>query len=167
MHRPNRRLIVGAAAVLLVFALWVTVRAILPSDEELRQTAEAQIERRLGVAATIGALGWRLLPAPEVTLSDVMFAQSQPLTLRRLSIYPALGRSLRREHHDRAHRVDGAFPHVSLRAFRRRNPAPGGTHRSPGRQPQVSRPTGLAHRDLRSAGGRIDFDEQWRPRAAE
>jgi len=171
MQRPNRRVIAGGAAVLAVVALGFAVSALVPGDEELRQAAEAQVERRLGVRATIGSLSWRLLPAPEVRLRDIKLAQSQPLTIRQLTIHPALGRTLRRRTLmiERVE-VDGAvIPTVSLRAFRARTPASA-------REAPVTRINSVTFRDVTWISrtgipvpleGEIEFDEEWRPRSAE
>lgn len=171
MQRPNRRVIAGGAAVLAVVALGFAVSALVPGDEELRQAAETQIERRLGVRATIGSLSWRLLPAPEVRLRDIKLAQSQPLTIRQLAIHPAVGRTLRRRTImiERVE-VDGAVvPTVSLRAFRNRTPAPA-------RQAPVTRISSVTFRDVTWISrtgipvpleGDIEFDEEWRPHSAE
>jgi len=171
MQRPNRRVIAGGAAVLAVVALGFAVSALVPGDEELRQAAEAQVERRLGVRATIGSLSWRLLPAPEVRLRDIKLAQSQPLTIRQLTIHPALGRTLRRRTLMIARvEVDGAvIPTVSLRAFRARTPASA-------REAPVTRINSVTFRDVTWISrtgipvpleGEIEFDEEWRPRFAE
>lgn len=151
-------------------ALWLALVLVLPSDEALAVRAAGELQRRLGVPVTLGALHWRLLPVPVVALQDAATRQPQPIQIKKLTIYPNLAALLDGRFKVDRMEVDGAVvPQLSLRALDQGLRASGpGTTATP-----LER---FVFRDLRWIArygiavvydGEIDFDPNWRPRQAQ
>lgn len=179
MTRRNKWLVAGAVLVTVLAGAWLALLAAVPSDEELARRIEAEIEAGTGVAVTVGAVHWRLLPTPAVTIADFATRQEQPLKARSLTVHPRMGPLLfERRLLVREAVLDGAVVHtVSLGAFRGKV-APSG--RAPASAPTAPDDEHVSLEQLRFRDltwisrtgvevpleGEIDFDPQWRPRVA-
>ncbi|MDB5963717.1 MAG: hypothetical protein JWQ72_217, partial [Polaromonas sp.] len=173
MNRARTWLVGTAAAVgLLAVAIAVAV-SLIPSDEELAAKAASGLQDALGARVTIGALHWHLLPVPRVDIEDAVVHQPQPITLKRLLVYPDTSALWRRVVRIKRAELDGAVvPQVSLRGLGKNaaaGAAPGGFSLDP---VPLER---FEFRDVtwRSRtnipviySGEVDFDAGWRPREA-
>lgn len=180
MTRRNKWLLGAAVLLVLLAAAWVALIAFLPSDEELARRIETELEEATGVKVVIGAVHWRVLPAPAITIEDFATHQEQPLKARTLTLYPRTGPLLReRRLRVREAVLEGAVvPTVSLGAFRGKV-APSG--RAPASAPAVVEEEHTSLETLRFREltwisrtgiavpfeGEIDFDPKWRPRTAD
>lgn len=83
-----RKWLPGAGLFAGVLALLAVVAArLIPSDQELARRAASELEAVLGVPVTIGALHWRLLPSPSVTIENAATGQPQPIEVKRFSAW--------------------------------------------------------------------------------
>ena len=170
MGRWKNRIVAGVV-VAIVVALCVTVVLVLPSDEDLRKQAVAEVDRRFGIKVTIASVHWQLLPTPAVTVRHTKTDQKQPIEIRQLSAYPNLRRALldRRFSVDRLE-LDGAvIPTASLAAIR------GKQKRTVG-NPYVALVEHVRFRNVTWISrigisvpieGEVDFDPLWRPHYAQ
>ncbi|MEO5660773.1 MAG: hypothetical protein ABIQ90_13405 [Polaromonas sp.] len=163
-----------ALGVLALFA--IAVFRLIPSDQELAQRAATELQARLGVPVSVGAVHWHLLPSPRVVIENAVTRQPQPLEVRQLTAHlnpAALWQ--RRLKLDRAEVQGAVLPQLSLRELTL--------------QPQSTAPNAaenfepdalpLAHLDFREVtwisrhgkrlvfDGEADFDAGWRPRTAQ
>ncbi len=170
MRRRSRRI---AAAVVVVggVVLWACSLLVLPSDEDLRQQAVAELDRRFGVTVAITSVHWQLLPTPAITVRGAKTDQKQPIEIRKLIVYPNLRRALlQREVSVELLELDGAvIPTASLAAFRGKQTKP------------VARPDVILVEQVHFRGvvwisrtdipvpieGEITFEPLWRPRHAQ
>ena len=167
----------GIGFTLGVFALLaVIVVSLIPSDEELARRAAAELEAKLGVPVSIGALHWQLLPSPLVVIENAATRQPQPLEVKKLTAYldtAALWQ--RRLKVDRAELQGAVVPQLSLRALAPQDPAAGAD--KPGSFTVDEIPlarfefhdvTWISRRGNRVVyDGEVDFDAGWRPRTAQ
>lgn len=186
--RRTRQWLLGAGIVLGALGLLAMVLVrLVPSDEELRLRAMAELEAALGVPVSVGALHWQLLPSPRVTIESVVTTQTQPIEVKKLTAYPntaALWR--RRLKLDRAELQGAVLPQLSLRELGDKTPsettqktqepaAPGQAQKSgkltvdelPLAQFAFRDVTWISRTGVRIGfDGEVDFDAGWRPRSA-
>lgn len=173
MTRAHRWL-VGLGLVLgLTALLWVAVMRLVPSDDELARRAARQLETWLGVKVNVGALRWRLLPAPALVMENIVTVQPQPIVIQKLSAYPdLLALWQRRVKIDRAELQGATVPQLSLGwALARPQQGSEPSESSVGDIPLAR----LVFRDVTWMSrhgvpviydGQVDFDPGWRPRQA-
>ena len=167
----------GIGFTLGVFALLaVIVVSLIPSDEELALRAAAELEAKLGVPVSIGALYWQLLPSPLVVIENAATRQPQPVEVKKLTAYldtAALWQ--RRLKVDRAELQGAVVPQLSLRALARQGQTVGAD--KPGKFTVDEIPlarfefhdvTWISRRGNHVVyDGEVDFDARWRPRTAQ
>ena len=116
-----RQWLIGGGIALGVLGLGAVVAVkMIPSDEELKVRAAAELEAALGVPVSVGALHWQLLPSPRVTVENVVTTQTQPIEVKKLTAYldtSALWK--RRLKVARAELDGGVVPQLSLRGLNR------------------------------------------------
>jgi len=181
MMRTRKWLLgVGLALGALGLLAIVLVR-LIPSDEELRLRATAELEAALGVPVSVGALHWQLLPSPRVVIENVSTMQAQPVEVKKLTAHPntaALWQ--RRLKLDRAELEGAVLPQLSLHDLGEKQPSDAAKKpeeaRKPGKLTVDELP--LAHVDFRDVtwisrtgvrivfDGEADFEAGWRPRTA-
>ena len=186
--RRTRQWLLGAGIVLGALGLLAIVLVrLVPSDEELRLRAMAELEAALGVPVRVGALHWQLLPSPRVTIENVVTTQTQPIEVKKLTAYPnttALWQ--RRLKLDRAELQGAVLPQLSLRELgdkmpsettqKTQEPAAPGQAQKSGKLTVDELPLAqFAFRDVTwisrtgvriGFDGEADFDAGWRPRTA-
>jgi hypothetical protein len=170
MERRIKRIVAGIIVAILV-VLCVTVVLVLPSDEDLRKQAVAEVDRRFGIKVTIASVHWQLLPTPSVTVRRAETDQKQPIEILRLSAYPNLRRVLldRRFTVERLE-LDGAvIPTASLAAFRRKQKrAVVNPHVAPVEHVRFRNVTWISRIGIPvPIEGEVDFDPLWRPHYAQ
>ncbi|ABE42080.1 AsmA-like C-terminal region-containing protein [Polaromonas sp. JS666] len=173
MTRAHRWL-VGLGLVLgLPVLLWVAMMRLVPSDDELARRAALQLEAWLGVKVNVGALHWRLLPAPTLVMENIITVQPQPIVIQKLTAYPdLLALWQRRVKMDRVDLHGATVPQLSLGwALARPEHGREPTESSVGDIPLAR----LVFRDVTWISrhgvpviydGEVDFDPGWRPRHA-
>lgn len=144
----------------------------LPTDEELAQQLTALANERLGIAVSIGAVHWTLLPTPAITVHNFRTQQAQPVVITKLSAYPHMRKLLqRRLVLERIDIDEATVPRNSVHALLAKPGAAEGFAGSG--EPLLQR---LTFRNLTwisysgiavAFDGEIDFDPHWRPRYAE
>lgn len=104
----------GVLALLALLAM--AVFKLIPSDQELARRVTTELEARLGVPLSVGAVHWQLLPSPRVVIENAVTRQPQPLEVRKLTAYlnPATFWQRRLEL-DRAEVQGAVLPQLSLR----------------------------------------------------
>ncbi|MFI5447870.1 AsmA-like C-terminal region-containing protein [Polaromonas sp. UC242_47] len=169
--QARHKWMVGAGVLAtLAGAAWLALALWLPHDASLAARAAAELQRRLGVPVTVGALRWQLLPVPAVVLIDTATQQAPAITAKKITVYPNLKALLaRRLTLDRL-ALDGAVvPQVALRALDQTLDV---ANEHAGSTPLAR----LEFRDLTWVSrrgvavvyeGEIDFDPAWRPRTAQ
>jgi len=170
MQRKHKWMWGFGVLVALLGGAWLALLLLLPSDEELAARASVELQGRLGVQVKVGELRWRLFPVPAVVVHEVATVQAQPITIRRLTVYPNLPALMDgRVKLERAE-LDGAVvPQLSLRAL---DKGAGKVNETPDTTPLdrfVFRDlTWISRRGLAVVyDGEIDFDPKWRPRQAQ
>ena len=116
---PLRKWLLGSGLVLGVAVVaGVVVATLVPSDEELAVRAAAALETATGVPVSVGAVHWRLLPRPVVTVENIVTQQTLPVKISKITFRPNLmGLWHKRLKFDSAE-VDGAvIPQASLRGL--------------------------------------------------
>jgi hypothetical protein len=166
--RHQTKWVIAAGVLLAVLGgIWLALTRWLPSEEELSLRASAELQSRLGVPVTIGSLRWSLLPVPTVVLHDVATGQPEPISLKKLTIYPSLTDLIDgRVKVDRAEVETAVLPQLALRGLNRSGETASlGTTATP-----LAR---LKFRDVTWVSrfgrplvfdGEVDFDPNWRPR---
>jgi AsmA-like C-terminal region/Glycine zipper len=162
-----------AAVVVLLGLIGLS---LIPKDEELARRAAAKLTEVSGVPVSVGALQWRVLPAPRVVLQNVLTEQSRPIELKLLTLYFELGPLLQRRIKVDRVLLDGAtVPQLSLRALGKT----GGADQTPGTLPFAVDDLPLARFEFREVTwltrrglalvyeGEVEFDAKWRPRAGQ
>lgn len=185
MKRARQWLIGGGIALGVLGLLAVVAVRMIPSDEELKGRAAAELEAALGVPVSVGALHWQLLPSPRVVVENMVTTQAQPIEVKKLIAY--LDTSAfwqRRLKVARAELDGGVVPQLSLRGLGSK-PAPEGAQTSA--DPQAAQKpipftvdalplAQFAFRDVtwisRTGArllfaGEVGFDAGWRPRTAQ
>jgi uncharacterized protein involved in outer membrane biogenesis len=169
--RRNQKWMLGAGLLMaLLGAAWLALVMLLPTNEELAARASTELQSRLGVQVVVGELHWRFFPVLSVVVRDVATVQPQPITLKKLTVYPNLPALMDgRVRLERAE-LDGAVvPQLSLRAL---DQSAGKLNGNPDATP-LDR---FVFRDLTWISrhgvavvydGEVDFDPQWRPRQAQ
>lgn len=111
--------LLALAAVLAVLAvLGIAALVFMPSDDDLAKDAELELESALGVKVSVGALHWRMLPTPAVTFENVATAQTPPVVIDKLTVYPSLSGLWQRRLKINLAELDGAVvPQLSLRGM--------------------------------------------------
>ncbi len=158
---------------LIVLALTLAWRAV-PSDEELAARLAVELEARLGVKTSVGAVSWQLRPVPQVTVENVRTEQDAPISVARAVFYPEISALLRRQIQVKRLEMDGVvLPQLSLQALKTRFLAAAAADKPDETGTLLGR---LLIRDLtwinrlkipvvyRFEG---EFDPRWRPRVAE
>lgn len=163
-------MVAGGVLLALLVGGWVALMVLLPSDEELAARASAELEQQLGVPVAVGSLHWRLLPVPAVVVQDVATRQPQPITVRRLTVFPSLPALLDgRLQFDNAELEGAVIPQLSLRAL---DKGPGVAQA----RPDATLLARFVFRELTWVSrrgvalvyeGEVDFDPAWRPRQAQ
>ena len=163
-------MLAGGVILTLLLGGWLALLLLLPSDKELAAKAAAELEARLGVPVSVGALAWRLFPVPAVVVRDVATQQPQPITVKKLTVHPSLPALLDGRLQFDSAELDGAvLPQLALRGLDKQ----AGT--LPDR-PDAVPLARLVFRDVRWVtrrgiavvfDGEVDFDPAWRPRQAE
>ncbi|MBC7599910.1 MAG: hypothetical protein H7238_12950 [Polaromonas sp.] len=166
--RHQTKWMVAAGVLLLVLgAAWLALVRWLPSDEVLALRAGAELQSRLGVPVRIGTLRWTLLPVPAVVLEDLATGQPEPISMKKLTIYPSLTDLIDgRLKVERAEVETATLPQLSLGGLNK-----AGQTASLG---STATPlTRLVFRDVTWISrfgrplvfdGEVDFDPNWRPR---
>ncbi|MES2688165.1 MAG: glycine zipper domain-containing protein [Pseudomonadota bacterium] len=170
MQARNKWMVAGGVLLALLVAAWLALVWLLPSDEELAAKASVELEARLGVPVTVGALGWRLFPVPVVVVRDVATRQTPAITIKKLTVHPSLPALIDGRLQFDSADLDGAvLPQLSLRAL---DKGPGVAQANPdatvlGRL--VFRDvTWISRRGMAVVfDGEVDFDPAWRPRQAQ
>lgn len=161
----------GAGLVMaLLGAGWLTLVMLLPTNDELAARASTELQVRLGVQVVVGELHWRLFPVPSVVVRDVATVQPQPITLKKLTVYPNLPALMDgRVKLERAE-LDGAVvPQLSLRALDQSAGKVSGNSEATPLDRFVFRDlTWISRRGIAVVyDGEVDFDPRWRPRQAQ
>ena len=157
----------------------VTIGSVsfIPTDDDLAAEAGMELESALGVKVSIGALHWRLLPTPAVVFENVITAQTPPVVIDKLTVYPSLAALSQRRLKLNLAELDGAVvPQLSLRGL-------GSPHRTDTAQGEPASFTVAAiplerfvFRNVTWIGrrgipvvydGEADFEAHWRPRQAQ
>ena len=108
--------LLALAAVLAVLGLAALV--FMPSDDDLARDAELELESVLGMKVSIGALHWRLWPTPAVTFENMATAQTPPVVVDKLTVYPSLPALWQRRFKINLAELDGAVvPQLSVRVL--------------------------------------------------
>ncbi len=169
----GRKWLVGIAAFLSVLLLCAVVLfSLIPSDEELAATAASKLSAALGVEVRIGAAHWALRPSPAVVVENVVIAQPQPITAKRVTLHPDLAALWDKRIRFKDVALDGAVvPQLSLRGLGRKaqkNPDPEWTvDAQPLARFVFTDVTWISRRGIPVIyDGNVDFDPQWRPRTA-
>ena len=169
--------ILAATTLLTLAALYIA-----PSNEALAKRAELEIATALGVQVTVGTLRWRLLPSVAVVVENATAAQTPPLTIAKLTLYPNLvGLWQRRIQIDLAE-LDGAVVPQQALAGLNGTRRVGQTAQSDAIQPTQTdfKPADVPLKRIVFKSvtwinrlgtpviydGDIDFAAQWRPRQA-
>jgi uncharacterized protein involved in outer membrane biogenesis len=166
----SRKWLVGLLGVALALGLlWFAALRLLPSDGELAQRAASELEVQLGVKVRVGALHWRLLPSPAVVIEDASTEQSQPILIKKLTVYPDLfALWQRRVKIDRADLEGAVVPQLSLRGLGKQREK----DEMAGDELPLARfvfrdVTWISRRGISVVyDGEVDFDPGWRPRKA-
>lgn len=169
--RHQTKWVIAAGVLLAVLGgVWLALTRWLPSDEELALRASAELQSRLGVPVSIGSLRWSLLPVPAVVLHDVATGQPEPISLKKLTIYPSLSDLIDgRLKVERAEVETAVLPQLALRGL---NKAGESASLGSTATPLVR----LVFRDVTWISrfgrplvfdGEVDFDPNWRPREAQ
>ena len=150
--------------------------SLIPKDEELARRAAARLTEVSGVPVTVGALQWRVLPAPSVVLQNVVTTQSRPIELKQVTMYFELGALLQRRVKVERVLLEGAtVPQLSLRALAKKV----GAGSAPPTRLFAVDELPLARFEFRDViwltrrglaavyEGEIDFDANWRPRIGQ
>lgn len=170
MQARNKWMVVGGVLLAMLVAAWLALVWLLPSDEELAAKASVELEARLGVPVTVGALAWRLFPVPSVVVRDVATRQTPAITIKKLTVHPSLPALIDGRLQLDSADLDGAvLPQLSLRAL---DKGPGVAQANPdatvlGRL--VFRDvTWISRRSMAVVfDGEVEFDPAWRPRQAQ
>lgn len=86
---PARRWLAGGGlAVGACALLGAVLLSLVPSDAELAQRLAAALGDASGVKVSVGAVHWQWRPLPVVVVDDLVSDQPQPVTLKKLSLYP-------------------------------------------------------------------------------
>ncbi len=111
--------LVGVASVTAFFVLLsVAALVFMPSDDDLARDAELELESVLGMKVSIGALHWRLWPTPAVTFENMATAQTPPVVVDKLTVYPSLPALWQRRFKINLAELDGAVvPQLSVRVL--------------------------------------------------
>lgn len=172
MTRGRKWLVAAAACVSLILLAAILLVSFIPSDEELAADAAAKLSAALGVEVRIGAVHWALLPTPVVIVEEIVIAQPQPITAKRLTLHPELSALLHKRIRFSDVVLDGAVvPQLSLRglgAGPAKNPESAWTVDAlPLERFAFSDVTWISRRGIPVIyAGEIDFDLRWRPRSA-
>ena len=115
----KRQWLVGLGASALVLAgIAAAIAILIPSDEELAEAASEKLGAALGAKVSINTVRWHLLPSPVVVLEDAVIAQTQPITVKRLTLHPNIGALWQRRLKIDLAELDGAVvPQLSLRGL--------------------------------------------------
>lgn len=169
----GRKWLLGAAAFLSVLLLAaILLASLIPSDEELAASASARLSAALGVEVRIGAVHWTLLPLPSVIVEQIHIAQPQPITVKRVSLYPDLKALWGKRIRFNQVALDGAVvPQLSLRGLgagaAKESDSPWMLDTVPLEHFDFSDVTWITRRGIPVVyAGNVDFDPQWRPRTA-
>ncbi len=181
-----RQWLIGGGIALGVLGLGAVVAVkMIPSDEELKVRAAAELEAALGVPVSVGALHWQLLPSPRVTVENVVTTQTQPIEVKKLTAYlntSALWQ--RRLKVARAELDGGVVPQLSLRGLGSKpalqeaqtsqdpkpaqKPSPLTVDELPLAQFAFREVTWISRTGVRLVlAGEVAFDAGWRPRTAQ
>ena len=167
MRHQTKWMIAAGVLLAVLGGVWLALTRLVPSEEELAQRVSAELQSRLGVSVKIGSLRWSLLPVPALVLHEVATGQPEPITLKKLTIYPSLSDLIDgRLKVDRAEVETAVLPQLALRGLNK-----AGETASLG-----STATPLARLVFRDVtwisrfgrplvfDGEVDFDPNWRPR---
>ncbi|MDW5441332.1 AsmA-like C-terminal region-containing protein [Polaromonas sp. SM01] len=170
MEARHKWMVGAGVLATLAGAAWLALALWLPNDASLAARAATELQRRLGVPVTVGALRWQLLPVPAVVLIDMATQQPQAITAKKITVYPNLAALLDRRLIVNRLELDGAVvPQVALRALDQTLDV---AHADVGRIPLAR----LVFRELSWVSrrgvavvyeGEVDFDPAWRPRTAQ
>jgi uncharacterized protein involved in outer membrane biogenesis len=170
MRHQTKWMIAAGGLLVLLGAVWLALARLVPSDEELARRVAADLQSRLGVPVNIGTLRWTVLPVPAVVLEDVATGQPEPISLKKLTLYPSLTDLIDgRLKVERAEVETAVLPQLALHGLNK-----AGETASLG-----STATPLARLVFRDVtwisrfgrqlvfDGEVDFDPNWRPREVQ
>ena len=171
--RKNQWLVGLGVSALVLAGIAAAIAIFVPSDEELTQAASEKLGAALGAKVSIRTVRWHLLPSPVLVLEDVVIAQTQPITVKRLTLHPNIRALWQRRLKIDVAELDGAVvPQLSLRGLAKQ----GGDATSLGAMSLDEIPlqrfvfrevTWITRRGIPvSFDGEAVFDEAWRPRSA-
>ena len=169
MSRSAKLALTLAVLAGLFLAGWLAFTRLVPSNDELARRAEVALGDALGVKVTIGALHWRLLPAPSIVMENAATSQDQPITLHKLTARLEVAALFQRRIRVTRAEVDGAVvPQLSLRELKT---AGDDSERNVDEVPlarlEFRDVTWVTRRGTRLVfEGDADFDTGWRPRLA-
>jgi hypothetical protein len=183
---PARRWLAGLGlAVGACALLGAVLLSLVPSDAVLAQRLAAALGDASGVKVSVGAVHWHLRPWPVVVVEDLATDQADPVSFKKLSLYPDISALWQRRIKLDLAELEGAVvPQKSMRGLgssakaARSGKAIGADVRPEGAgwtldELPLSR---FVFRDVswisRSGvavvyDGQADFDTGWRPRTAQ
>ena len=174
MKRAHKYFLGGGVAVLSLLMAAVVSLRFLPSNEELAIRVAAELEAVLGVKVSVGALHWQIRPEPVVVMENVVIARAQPITFKKVTLFPYLGAALHRRVKIKSVELDGAVvPQLSLSGLDKQlNPIKNKSGFVPDEVPLdrfvFRNVSWISRRGIASIfEGELDFDAGWRPRTAE
>ena len=136
MMRTHKWLLGAGIALSVLGLLAVVAVRMIPSDEELRLRASAELETALGVPVSVGALHWQLLPSPRVVVENAATTQTQPIEVKKLTVYlDTTALMQRRLKVERAELEGGVLPQLSLRGLGSKAPTEA-TQKSEAQKPE-------------------------------
>ncbi len=155
----------GAVGVAALWAWW-------PSNDEIARRIEAEAQTRLGVRVDVGSVQWGIFPAPHAEVHDVRTDQQpDPITFRRLAVYPDLQMLFDRKLSFTRVELEGAvISRHATRAFRGRE-----SNLTDEKDTAAIPVQRFVFRDVTwiswsgvpvAYDGEFEFDTHWRPRSA-
>lgn len=168
----------GAGLLLVTLALAAAGLAWwLPSNAVLVQRTSAALEAALGVPVQVGSLEWELLPTPRLVLNTLRTAQTQPITVEKITVRLDLPALWQRQLQIRRADVLGAVVHqASLGVRQAHRLAANATpmvgdfqlHALPLVKLVFTDVTWVPRNGVAALyNGQAVFDPHWRPRTAE
>ena len=174
MTRARKWLLALGLSVGVVALLGMVIAWLIPTDEALARRAAAELEQALGVKVSVGALHWRLRPAPALVIEDIATLQPQPIAIKKLTAQLNLAALLQRRVKVDSAEIDGAvLPQLSLHALADKPGAAQGPYHLGVDEVPLAR---LVFRDVSWItrygvaivfAGEVDFDAGWRPAQAQ
>lgn len=163
--------------LLVLLGIATALLSFIPSDEELAARAQTRLTAALGARVTIASLHWKVLPVPMLVIENAVVARPQPITARRITLYPSLAALMQKKVRIVRAEVEGAVvPQLSLRGLGSTGAGTGAGAEESGFSADELPLSHLVFRDVTWISrrgipviyeGEADFDENWRPRNLE